>query len=103
MNRFSISNQAEKDLEDIWVYLAQQNEILADQKIAQILDKFPMLAQFPNMGKKRDELQTGLRSFSIKPYIIFYTQISEGLEIVRIFHQSRDIQNQFSDDDDIER
>jgi toxin ParE1/3/4 len=72
MNHFRISNLAEKDLEDIWVYLAQQNEILADQKIAQILDKFPMLAQFPNMGQKRDELQIGLRSFPIKPYIILY-------------------------------
>jgi toxin ParE1/3/4 len=72
MNHFRTSNLAEKDLEDIWVYLAQQNEILADQKIAQILDKFPMLAQFPNMGQKRDELQIGLRSFPIKPYIILY-------------------------------
>jgi toxin ParE1/3/4 len=99
MNHFRISNLAEKDLEDIWVYLAKRNEILADQKIAQILDKFPMLSQFPNMGQKRDELQTGLRSFPIKPYIIFYIQTSEGLEIVRIFHQSRDIQNQFSDHD----
>ena len=88
MNHFRISNLAEKDLEDIWVYLAQQNEILADQKIAEILDKFPMLSQFPNMGKNRDELQIGLRSFPIKPYIIFYIQIYEGLEIVRIFHQS---------------
>ena len=75
MNHFRISNLAEKDLEDIWVYLAQQNEILADQKIAEILDKFPMLSQFPNMGKNRDELQIGLRSFPIKPYIIFYIQI----------------------------
>lgn len=102
MNRFRISNLAEKDLEDIWVYLAQQNEILADKKIAQILDKFPMLAQFPEMGRKQDELQTGLRSFPIKPYIIFYTQLPEFVEIVRIFHQSRDIQNQFSDDDNTE-
>lgn len=99
MNRFRISTQAEKDLEDIWVYLAQQDEILADRKIAQILDRFPMLAQFPNMGRRRDELQTGLRSFPIKPYIIFYTHIPEGLEIVRIFHQSRDIQSQLSDDE----
>ena len=99
MNRFRISNLAEKDLEDIWVYLAQQNEILADKKIAQIFDKFPMLAQFPDMGRKRDELQTGLRSFPVKPYIIFYTQLPGCVEIVRIFHQSRDIQNQFSDND----
>ncbi|AFW93085.1 MULTISPECIES: type II toxin-antitoxin system RelE/ParE family toxin [Nostocales] len=99
MNHFRISKLAEKDLEDIWIYLGQQNEILADQKIAQIFDKFPMLAQFPNMGTKRDELQTGIRSFPVKPYIIFYTQDSASLEIVRIFHQSRDIKNQFSEHD----
>jgi toxin ParE1/3/4 len=56
-----------------------------------------MLAQFPNMRTKRDELQTGLRSFPVKAYIIFYTQDSASLEIVRIFHQSRDMENQFSD------
>lgn len=33
MNRFRISNLAEKDLEDIWFYLAQQNEIFADKKL----------------------------------------------------------------------
>ncbi|NEO87922.1 MAG: type II toxin-antitoxin system RelE/ParE family toxin [Spirulina sp. SIO3F2] len=95
MNHFRISQQAEADLEDIWVYLAQQNEIRADQKIAEIINKFPMLAQFPNMGQKRDDLAIGLRSFPIKPYLIFYIHIPEGLEIVRVLHQSRDIQGQF--------
>lgn len=38
MNRFGISNLAEKDLKDIWFYLAQENEILADKKIAQIFN-----------------------------------------------------------------
>lgn len=54
-----------------------------------------MLAQFPNMGQKRDDLAVGLRSFPIKPYIIFYIHVSESLEIVRILHQSRNIQGQF--------
>ena len=95
MNRFRISRQAEQDLEDIWLYLGKQNELLADQQIAQILDRFPMLSQFPDMGRKRDDLLTGLRSFPIKPYLIFYTKITDGIEIVRILHQSRDIETQF--------
>jgi toxin ParE1/3/4 len=44
VNRFRLSRQAERDLEDIWIYLTQQNEILADKQIAQILDRFPMLS-----------------------------------------------------------
>ena len=55
-----------------------------------------MLSQFPNMGKQRDRLLTGLRSFPIPPYIIFYRTITEGIEVVRVLHQARDVDNQFS-------
>lgn len=51
MNRYRLSQQAEKDLEDIWIYLGQQDEIAADLQMARLLDRFPMLAQFPNMGE----------------------------------------------------
>lgn len=95
MNRYRLSQQAEKDLEDIWVYLGQQDEIGADRQVAQLLNRFPMLAQFPNMGRQRNELLTGLRSFPVKPYIIFYIILLERVEIVRILHQSRDIEGQF--------
>lgn len=95
MIRFRLSRQAEQDLEDIWFYLVKQDELLADKQIAKILDRFPMLSQFPDMGRQRDDLLTGLRSFSIKPYIIFYAKIADGIEIVRVLHQSRDIETQF--------
>lgn len=94
MNRYRLSRQAERDLEDIWVYLTQQDELLADKQIAQILDRFPMLSQFPNMGKQRDDLMAGLRSFPVKPYIIFYNKITDGIEVVRVLHQARDIDSQ---------
>ncbi|WP_333111842.1 MULTISPECIES: type II toxin-antitoxin system RelE/ParE family toxin [unclassified Microcoleus] len=54
-----------------------------------------MLAQFPNMGRQRNELLTGLRSFPVKPYIIFYIILLERVEIVRVLHQSRDVEGQF--------
>jgi toxin ParE1/3/4 len=95
MNRYRISRQAEQDLEDIWVYTAQNDEVAADLVIANILDKFPMLAKFPDMGKKRDDLLKGLRSFPVKPYLIFYNRTSNRIEIVRVLHQSRDIERQF--------
>ncbi|MBE9164435.1 MULTISPECIES: type II toxin-antitoxin system RelE/ParE family toxin [Microcoleaceae] len=95
MNRYRLSQQAEKDLEDIWIYLGQQDEIAADRQLARLLDRFPMLAQFPNMGRQRNELLTGLRSFPVKPYIIFYRILLEKVEIVRVLHQSRDIEGQF--------
>jgi toxin ParE1/3/4 len=77
------------------VYLAQNDSLAADLLLAKVLDKFPMLAQFPEMGRSRKELAEELRSFPIKPYIIFYKRMETYIEIVRILHQSRDIENQF--------
>ena len=95
MNRFKISWQADRDLEDIWVYLAQNDSLAADLLLAEVFDKFPMLAQFPEMGRSRRELSEELRIVPIKPYIIFYKRIENYIEVVRILHQSRDIGNQF--------
>ncbi len=95
MNRFKISRQADGDLEDIWVYLAQHDSLAADLILARIFDKFPMIAQFPSMGKVRNDISKGLRSFPVKPYTIFYMQAENSIEIVRILHQSRDIESQF--------
>ncbi|MFN5612837.1 MAG: type II toxin-antitoxin system RelE/ParE family toxin [Pseudanabaena sp.] len=79
----------------MWVYLAQNDSLAADLLLAKVLDKFPMLAQFPEMGRSRKELAEELRSFPIKPYIIFYKRMETYIGIVRILHQSRDIENQF--------
>jgi toxin ParE1/3/4 len=98
MNNYRISQLAEQDLEDIWVYIAQNNQIAADTEIAKILNCFPKLAKFPGMGRSRDDLLPELRSFPVKPYIVFYTKIDDGIEIVRILHHSRDINSQFTTD-----
>ncbi len=95
INRFRISQKADQDLEDIWVYHAQKDNLAADRLLALILDKFPMLAQFPEIGKARHELSKELRSFPVKPYVIFYKQVKDTIEIVRVLHQSRDIESLF--------
>jgi toxin ParE1/3/4 len=93
MSLYRLSKEAEKDLEDLWVCLAERNDIAGDRQVAKLLDRFPMLAQFPTMGISRDRLLAGLRSFPVKPYIIL---IPDGIEILRIIHQSRDIEDYFS-------
>lgn len=95
MNRYRLSRNAESDLENLWLYVATQDELAADATVAKILNTLPMLARFPDMGRNRDELRSGVRSFPSKPYIIFYTKTSDGIEILRIIHQSRDIENIF--------
>jgi toxin ParE1/3/4 len=96
MSLYRLSKEAEQDLEDLWVYLAARNDIAGDRQVAKLLDRFPMLAKFPTMGVSRDRLLEGLRSFPVKLYIIFYILVPDGIEILRIIHQSRDIEDYFS-------
>lgn len=63
MSLYRLTKEAEKDLEDLWVYLAERNDIAGDRQVAKLLDRFPMLAQFPTMGISRNRLLDGLRSF----------------------------------------
>lgn len=95
MNRYRLSRQAEIDLETIWAYFAEQDDIAADLMLSKILNKLPMLAQFPEMGRQREDLAASMRSFPIKPYIVFYRRMDIGIEIFRVLHQSRDIEHQF--------
>lgn len=51
MSRFKLSTQAAQDLEDIWIYIAQDSEQAADALIDEIIQRFPKLAAFPDMGQ----------------------------------------------------
>jgi toxin ParE1/3/4 len=95
MSIYRLAKAAEQDLEDLWVYLAEKSPIAADRQIGKLLNRLPMLAQFPNMGIERNDLWPGLRSFPSKPYIIFYALSADGINILRIIHQSRDIEFEF--------
>jgi toxin ParE1/3/4 len=47
------------------------------------------------MGRERNELVPGLRSFPIGRYMIFYEPLPDGVVIVRVLHGARDIDTQF--------
>lgn len=87
------------DLSEIWDYIAEDNETKADAFVDLIDQKFQALAAHPKLGRSRDELGEGLRSFPIGKYIIFYRVIPSGVEIVRVLHGSRDLNAMFNADD----
>ncbi|MBF0318400.1 MAG: type II toxin-antitoxin system RelE/ParE family toxin [Nitrospirae bacterium] len=83
--------EAESDLEEIWLYIAQDNPDKADKLLDEIEESSRKIAQFTNMGRNRDELHPGLRSFPAGKYLIYYLPINGGIEIVRVLHGMRDI------------
>lgn len=74
------------DLAEIWGDIAENSQSRADAFIDAIDRNFHELAQSPHIGRSRDDLLTGLYSFTIGNYIIFYLIIPDGIEIVRVLH-----------------
>jgi toxin ParE1/3/4 len=85
---------AEKDLNDIWDYIAEDNLDQANEFLRSLNRKIVLLAETPMMGRARDELALALRSFPVGRYIIFYRPIQDGVEVVRVLHGAQDISAQ---------
>jgi toxin ParE1/3/4 len=82
--------EAENDLEEIWWYIAQDSPHNADRFLDSIQERCLALAEFPQMGVGRDELKMDLRSHPVSHYLIFYFPLEDGIDIVRVLHESRD-------------
>ena len=91
MNRYRLSPLAELDLEEIWLYVAQDSGVaLADRLIHVIARGLDLLAAHPDAGRARDEIGTGLRSFPVKSYVIYYRTSEQGVRVSRVLHGKRD-------------
>ena len=91
MSRFQISELAKRDLRGIWIYISNESIPGADKLISEIIQRFPTLAKFPQMGRLREELVPALRSFVVGNYVIFYRPIDDGVEVIRVLHGAQDI------------
>jgi toxin ParE1/3/4 len=89
------SPEAAADLSDIWEFVGQSNEGAADRLLDEIDRKLRLLSDSPYMGRERTDIRPGLRSFPVGSYVIFYNTIDDGIEIVRVLHGARDIENLF--------
>jgi toxin ParE1/3/4 len=99
MGRILRSAQATSDLLDIWIHVkTTQSEAKATALIRTLERKLRLLAGQPQMGRPRDELRAGLHSFPVKPYVIFYQPLSDGILLLRVVHGRRDLDALFSED-----
>ena len=95
-SHFELSLPAELDLEDVFSYT--EEEFGSNQAVKYLLeleDVFVGLAQSPELGRERNEIKEGLRSFPAGSHIVFYRILSEHIRIVRVMHGSRDLPKHF--------
>lgn len=97
MAKVEKSRLAERDLNEIWDFIAEADETQADRFIDLLLEKSELPAKFPEMGRARHEFLINLRSFPVKNYLIFYLPGDDSIEILRVLHATRDIGQVFED------
>lgn len=89
---------ASEDLKQIWVFIAENSKIeTANKFLAEVKKNCETIAEFPESGRVRHEFLINLRSFPFKKYVIFYLPLADGIEVLRIVHSSRDIQQVFDE------
>ncbi|MDJ0683589.1 MAG: type II toxin-antitoxin system RelE/ParE family toxin [Alphaproteobacteria bacterium] len=91
MAEVRLSPAAYADLKTIAAYTAKKWG--ADQRTRYLVkfDKiFIRLAEQPAMGRPRDALRPGYRSVSVGRHVVFYRILPDGVEVVRILHESMD-------------
>ncbi len=89
---------AATDILEIWDYIAEDSLDEADLWVDRLDEKLGLLATQPLMGRARNELAAGLRSFPFGRYVIFYVPLADGIDVVRVLHSSRDVDLALGDD-----
>ena len=87
--------QAEEDLIELWLYIAQDNPGAADRLLDEIEDKFSLLAANPQLGPARPAIAADCRYFPVGRYLILYRLIPDGIEVIRVVQGSRRLEDLF--------
>ena len=98
IRHYVLSPEADRDIEEIFEY--SQKNFGLDQAIKYITEfdeLFTRLIDNPDIGRTRDEIKTGLRSFPKTSHVVFYRVLTDHVRIVRILHGSRDIPRYFQE------
>ncbi len=82
---YRLSRDARADLDEIWLYIAQDSPSNADNFIDAILDECSTIGKSPGIGVKR----YGLHMHPYKRYNIYYEPMGGRVEIARILHSAR--------------
>jgi len=89
---YALRELAHADLEAIWVYTVEQwGAKQAERYIKGLFGSFEELAANPGLGRDRDDVKAGYRSFPQGRHVVFYVIVPAGIEVIGIVHQSADV------------
>jgi toxin ParE1/3/4 len=99
MSAYIISEKAVFDINNIWIYTAENWSIeQADRYYNLILDEIEYIAQNLEMARSFSAIRKDYHCSKVKSHLIFFriTKAKE-IEVVRILHERMDIENRLTD------
>jgi toxin ParE1/3/4 len=80
-------------LTEAYAYLAERSPQSADTLLDEVELVVQLLAAFPEVGRPRDELRPGIRSFRLRRFhhVLFYRLNRDSVVLLRLLHGARDI------------
>lgn len=95
MPRVTRRPEAEADILEIWDFIADDSVSEADRWIDRLDEKLRLWATQPTIGRSRDELAPDLRSMPFGRYVVFFTPLADGIDVVRVLQAARDVDREF--------
>lgn len=95
MAKFKLTNNAVKELSDIWNYTCDSwSETQADRYYKIILNTCSTIAKKPQQGKVYEEIYPDLNGKKASKHIIFYRIMEDkSIENTRILHERMELKN----------
>lgn len=96
MTGYVLTEAAERDLNDIWDYIAEQSIEQADAVAAEIREALHLLTSAPGVGHRRADVRDArYRFWRANRFIIAYFPDTRPLQIIRIVGGHRDFREVF--------
>ena len=98
--KYILSNEAENDLENIWLYTFKTWSIeQADNYLNLIVNQIQYITENPLSGKDYGKIRKGYFRSKVKSHYIFYKIDSRNkiIQVIRVLHERMDIETQLNE------
>ena len=94
--RYRVSEDAERGLDEIFLYWATRASLeAADRVVDRITECFWLLGEHPDAGRAAGGIAAGVKCFPAGKYLIYYRKTHHGTDIPHIFHGARNQRSAF--------
>jgi toxin ParE1/3/4 len=98
MGSFRLTQLALTDLRSIGRYTQTTwGREQRDRYLAKLDQSFYLLAKEPQHGRDCADIRAGYRKYHVGRHLIFYRMAQDGIKIIRILHDSMDIESHLDD------